>query len=161
VDYRRDSTSPLLREDGNLFPALTAHELVAIAPTLSEMEAHAFFDYPSKAIAVFDPSLADRFDTDIHDIRLSVSFAAALEGRYAPVASAAWPAFRQQDYTARTLREALPRVLRAATKHLDDLEFYCTSRLARAQNPEQREHLEGELRDVARMRADFVARIHF
>jgi hypothetical protein len=105
---------------------LTAHELVAIAPTLSEMEANAFFDYPSKAIAVFDPSLADRFDTDIHDIRLSVSFAAALEGRYAPVASAAWPAFRQQDYTARTLREALPRVLRAAavqayTKHLDDL----------------------------------------
>jgi hypothetical protein len=50
--------------------------------------------------------------------------------------------------------------VQAYTKHLDDLEFFCTSRLARAQNPEQREHLEGELRD-ARMRADFVARIPF
>jgi hypothetical protein len=141
---------------------LTAHELVAIAPTLAEMEPQAFFDYASKAIAVFYPSLADRYDTDIHDIGLSVSFAAALEGRYAPVACAAW----QQDFTARTLREALPRVLRVAavqayTKHLDDLEFFCTSRLTRAQNPEQREHLEGKLRDVARMRADFVARFPF
>lgn len=145
---------------------LTAHELVVIAPTLAEMEPQAFFDYASKAIAVFYPSLADRYDTDIHDIGLSVSFAAALEGRFAPVACAAWPAFRQQDFTARTLRGALPRVLRVAavqayTKHLDDREFFCTSRLTRAQNPEQREHLEGKLRDVARMRADFVARFPF
>ncbi len=145
---------------------LTAHELIALAPTLSDLEPQAFFDHASKAVAIFFPALADHYDTDIHDVGMSVSFAAALEGRYEPITTAAWPALRQEGYTARTLGDALPRVLRKAavqaySKHLDDLEYFCTSRLNHAHEPEQKAHLKQKIRDVEQMRAEFVERIRF